>query len=193
MNTRSSERICALAELLKMYADGASRLLGDQWEEGDVSCSALRRIILPDAFYTTDGLIETTLTVLNNMGAYIEVINSELNRYLPFLATTEMLAIAIRYGIGREKAHNIIKKYAVNEALKMREQGNYKNQLVKLLARNPVFKKAGISEKELILIFSNRIHFLGNALKQIKAVKEKVNPFLKKYKKLRKYEPREIL
>ena len=37
MNTRSSERICSLAELLKMYTDGASRIAGDQWEEGDVS------------------------------------------------------------------------------------------------------------------------------------------------------------
>jgi adenylosuccinate lyase len=60
MNTRSTERICAFSQMLKMYADGASRLAGDQWEEGDISCSALRRVIIPDAFYATDGLIETT-------------------------------------------------------------------------------------------------------------------------------------
>ncbi|MCK4520964.1 MAG: adenylosuccinate lyase, partial [Nanoarchaeota archaeon] len=91
MNTRSSERICSFSELLKMYADGASRLSGDQWEEGDVSCSALRRVIIPDSFYTSDGLCETTLTVLNNMGAYPAVIDKETDKYLPFLATTEIL------------------------------------------------------------------------------------------------------
>jgi len=105
MNTRSTERICALNQLLKMYVDGASRLLGDQWEEGDVSCSAIRRALIPNAFYVTDGIIETTLTVLNNMGVYPAVINKEIERYLPFLATTQILVKAVKHGIGREAAH----------------------------------------------------------------------------------------
>jgi len=155
MNTRSSERICAFAELLKMYADGASRLAGDQWEEGDVSCSAMRRVIIPDSFYTTDGLIETTLTVLNGMGPYPAVITKEVDRYLPFLATTEMLAIAVRHGIGREEAHSTIKRHAIGEALNMREKGSRENRLVQLLANDPVFKKAGIEESELQGIFSD--------------------------------------
>ena len=95
MNTRSSERICAFSELLKMYVDGGSRLSGDQWEEGDVSCSAIRRVLIPDAFYASDGLLETTLTVLNQMGAYPAVISKEVDRYLPFLATTEILGLAV--------------------------------------------------------------------------------------------------
>ncbi|MFH1179784.1 MAG: adenylosuccinate lyase, partial [Candidatus Bathyarchaeota archaeon] len=116
MNTRSTERICAFSELLKMYADGGSRLAGDQWEEGDVSCSALRRVLIPDAFYACDGLLETTLTVLNQMGAYPAVISKEVDRYLPFLATTEVLDMAVQRGIGREQAHGLIKKHAISEA-----------------------------------------------------------------------------
>jgi len=193
MNTRSSERICAFGELLKMYADGASRLAGDQWEEGDVSCSALRRVIIPDSFYTTDGLIETTLTVLNEMGAYPAVITKEVDRYLPFLATTEMLAMAVRHGIGREKAHSIIKKYAIGEALRMREKGSNENNLVRLLANDPAFKKAGIGESQLQGIFSDRVHFVGNAFRQIDAVKEKSKPLLKRYAEVARYEPGDIL
>ena len=121
MNTRSTERICAFSELLKMYADGGSRLSGDQWEEGDVSCSALRRVLIPDSFYVTDGLLETTLTVLNQMGAYPAVISKEVDRYLPFLATTEILGVAVLHGMGREQSHSLIKKHAITEALKMRD------------------------------------------------------------------------
>ncbi len=193
MNTRSSERICAFAELLKMYTDGASRLMGDQWEEGDVSCSAVRRVILPDSFYTTDGLIETTLTVLNQMGAYPAVIDQELERYLPFLATTEILIIAYEHGLGREEAHNIIKKYALPEALKMREKGTSENKLIVRLAMDPVFKEAGISIEELSKVVEDKKHFIGNALEQIDEVRRKSKPLLDRYEEEAGYEPREIL
>jgi adenylosuccinate lyase len=193
MNTRSSERICAFAELLKMYADGASRLAGDQWEEGDVSCSALRRVIIPDAFYASDGLIETTLTVLNQMGAYPAVISKEVDRYLPFLATTEVLGIAMKHGLGREKAHGVIKKHAVGEALNMRKTGSAENRLMGLLSEDPVFKAAGITAEELAQVLRDTAHFVGNASQQIDAVAEKARHTLGRYPREASYEPREIL
>jgi adenylosuccinate lyase len=193
MNTRSTERICAFSNLIKMYADGASRLVGDQWEEGDVSCSAIRRVLIPDAFYVSDGLIETTLTVLDNMGAYPAIIINELNRYLPFLATTQFLGIALKHGIGREKAHSVIKKHAISEALKMREDGLNENKLVQLLANDPIFIEAGIKEKELSAIISDYTHFVGNAQCQIDAVKLKARSILTKYKREATYEPGDIL
>jgi len=193
MNTRSTERICAFSELQKMYADGASRLAGDQWEEGDVSCSAIRRVIMPDAFYAADGLVETTLTVLNQMGAYPAVIGRELDRYLPFLATTEILALAVKHGMGREEAHAAIKRHAVAEALRMRERGISDNRLVELLAGEPVFKAVGVTPKELRRVLRDKSHFVGNAYQQILAVKEKAAPLLKKYGKEAAYEPGAIL
>ena len=193
MNTRSSERICAFSELLKMYADGGSRLAGDQWEEGDVSCSAIRRVLIPDAFYASDGLLETTLTVLNQMGAYPAVISKEVDRYLPFLATTEILGLAVKHGIGREKAHSLIKKHAIAEALRMREEGSDVNQLMDRLCTEPEFKEAGITEAILSSILEDKTHFLGNADAQITAVQEKTKPLRTKYVKEASYEPGDIL
>jgi adenylosuccinate lyase len=193
MNTRSTERICAFSHLLKMYADGASRIAGDQWEEGDVSCSALRRVIIPDAYYASDGLVETTLTVLNQMGAYPAVIEEELDRYLPFLATTSILGAALSHGMGREKAHAIIKKHAVAEALRMREQGAPVNNLVPLLVQDPDFKEAGITAEELDQTLKDRTRFIGNSFNQIDAVKTKAQPMLKRYAAQARYEPEDIL
>jgi len=192
MNTRSSERICGLAELLKMYADGASRLSGDQWEEGDVSCSVMRRIIVPDALYASDGLCETTLTVLNNMGVYPHMIHKELERYLPFLTTTEILMMAIQAGIGREQGHSIIKKYAVAEALQMRSEG-HAPALAEKLAQDPVFKKAGITAERIQAVLKEQTHFLGNAREQIQSVTAKAGDLLRKYPQAAQYEPGEIL
>jgi adenylosuccinate lyase len=193
MNTRSTERICAFSELLKMYADGGSRLSGDQWEEGDVSCSAIRRVLIPDAFYTTDGLLETTLTVLNQMGAYPAVISKEVDRYLPFLATTEILNLAVRNGIGREKAHSLIKKHAISEALKMREEGVESNRLIERLSDEIEFKGADITKAMLQELLSEKQHFLGNAKEQIDLVHEKAEPILQKYGREASYESEDIL
>ncbi len=193
MNTRSSERICGFAELLKMYADGASRLAGDQWEEGDVSCSVLRRVIIPDAFYAMDGLCETVLTVLNDMGAYPAVIRHEIERYLPFLATTEMLMVAVKAGVGREAAHGVIKKHAVAEALRLRRTGETHNRLADLVAADPAFQAAGLHEESLKSILSDMTHFVGRAKSQIAAVCSKADELVRKHPAESAYEPGGIL
>ena len=123
MNTRSCERVNGLQVLLRGYAGMAAELAGAQWNEGDVFCSVVRRVALPDAFFAVDGQIETFLTVLEEFGAYPAVIQRELDRYLPFLATTKVLIAAVRAGVGREEAHEVIKEHAVAVALAMRERG----------------------------------------------------------------------
>jgi len=191
MNTRSSERICSMAEALKMYSDGASRISGDQWEEGDVSDSLLRRVIIPDSFYTADGLCETTLTILNEMGTYPEVIRQELDKYLPFLATTEILMAATDSGIGREEAHKIIKENAVAAALDMR--AGKEPQLAHRLAANLEFSSKGLTEGRINGMLLNREHFIGLARQQIDAVISDSRYLLNKYQKEAAYEPGEIL
>ncbi len=192
MNTRSAERICGFSTLVKMYTDGASRLAGDQWEEGDVSCSVVRRIVLPDALYASDGLCETTLTVLSNMGAYPVTIEKEVDRYLPFLASTEILMTAVKAGVGRETAHEAIKRHAVAEAMAMRQDGS-SPRLSKKLANDAVFKNAGITEDQINAILADKRHFVGNAAKQMAQVASKASPLLDRYANEARYEPGEIL
>ena len=98
MNTRSCERVNGLAVVLRGYLSMVGELAGDQWNEGDVSCSVVRRVALPDAFFAADGLFRTFITVLDEFGAFPAVIQRELDRYLPFLATTKVLMAAVRRG-----------------------------------------------------------------------------------------------
>ncbi|NCY17481.1 MAG: adenylosuccinate lyase, partial [Actinobacteria bacterium] len=101
MNSRSCERIGGFLAILRGHLTMVASLAGDQWNEGDVSCSVVRRVALPDAFLAIDGLFETFLTVLDDFGAYPAVIERELDRYLPFLATTKVLMASVRHGVGR--------------------------------------------------------------------------------------------
>ena len=133
MNTRSCERVNGLAVVLRGQLSMVGELAGDQWNEGDVSCSVVRRVALPDAFFATDGLFQTFLTVLDEFGVFPAVVQRELDRYLPFLTTTKVLMAAVRNGVGREEAHEAIKEHAVAVALEMR-QGRAVNDLLERFA-----------------------------------------------------------
>ena len=133
MNSRSCERVNGLAVVLRGHLSMVGELAGDQWNEGDVSDSVVRRVALPDAFFAADGLFQTFLTVLDEFGAFPAVVQRELDRYLPFLATTKVLMAAVRNGVGRETAHEAIKTAAVGAALDMR-QGADNDVLARLAA-----------------------------------------------------------
>lgn len=113
MNSRSSERINGFHTILKGYQTMAAGLAGDQWNEGDVSCSVVRRVMLPDAFFAVDGMFETFLTILGQMDAYPAVVEAENNHYLPFLLTTTIMMEAVKAGVGRETAHHAIKELSL--------------------------------------------------------------------------------
>ena len=164
MNSRSCERIGGLLAILRGHLTMVASLAGDQWNEGDVSCSVVRRVALPDAFLAIDGLFETFLTVLADFGSYPAVIERELDRYLPFLATTKVLVAAVRNGVGREQAHEAIKEHAVAAALRLREDGAEGNDLIERLAADP---RLGLAPDELAGVLADPIDFVGRAPEQV--------------------------
>ena len=164
MNSRSCERIGGFLTILRGHLTMVGSLAGDQWNEGDVSCSVVRRVALPDAFFAIDGLFETFLTVLSYFGAYPAVIERELDRYLPFLATTKVLVAAVRNGVGREQAHEAIKEHAVAAALRLREQGAEGNDLLDRLAADP---RLGLDAAQLAVVLAAPIEFVGRAPDQV--------------------------
>ena len=187
MNTRSCERVNGLTVILRGYASMVSELAGDQWNEGDVSCSVVRRVALPDAFYAIDGLLETMLTVLNEFGAFPAVIAAELDRYLPFLATTKIFMASVKAGVGREVAHEAIKEHAVAAALGMRE-GKANNFLDAISddARIP-FKRA-----ELDALIGNPLEFTGDARQQVARVVSRIDAITSAHPAAAQYKPHNI-
>ena len=187
MNTRSCERINGLSVVLRGYAAMVSELSGDQWNEGDVSCSVVRRVAMPDAFFAMDGLLETTLTVLNEFGAFPSVIQAELDRYLPFLATTKILMASVKAGVGREVAHEVIKEHAVKAALAMRE--GKANSLLDALAADA---RIPLDRKALDALISQPIEFTGDARQQIARVVDRIDAITSAHPAAAQYKPHSI-
>ncbi|GAA1457388.1 adenylosuccinate lyase [Williamsia maris] len=189
MNTRSCERVNGLAVILRGYGSMAAELAGAQWNEGDVFCSVVRRVALPDAFFAIDGLMETFLTVLAEFGAYPAVIEKELARYLPFLATTKVLIAAVRAGVGRETAHEAIKENAVAVALAMREQGREPDLIDRLAADD----RLPLDRAALDAALADKAAFVGAAEQQVADVVDAVGRLVAQYPDAAGYAPAPIL
>ena len=191
MNTRSCERVNGFAVIIRGYASMAGELAGSQWNEGDVACSVVRRVALPDAFFALDGLFETILTVLEEFGAFPAVIERELARYLPFLATTKILMAAVRAGVGRETAHEVIKEHAVAVALDMRgAAGADGSELIARLADDGRLK---LSREELQALISQPLEFTGAAGAQVAKVAQHVAKVVSQTPGADSYSPEPIL
>jgi adenylosuccinate lyase len=188
MNTRSCERVNGLNVVLRGYMNMTSELSGTQWNEGDVSCSVVRRVALPGSFFALDGLLETILTVLQEFGVFKGAIKAEFEKYLPFLATTKILMASVKKGVGREVAHEAIKKHAIASALNMRE-----GKPQDLIARLANEKVLNLTEAELNSLLTEPLSFVGLAQQQVSDIAEKVAVIVKKYPQAASYTPSPIL
>jgi adenylosuccinate lyase len=165
MNSRSSERINGMMVLLRGYNTMAADLVGDQWNEGDVSCSVVRRIVIPDSFYVIDGLLHTFMTILQEFGIFEDQINAELNENLPLLATTKILMECVKAGLGREAAHELIKKHSTKSK-------DFFGSLV-------VEKDFPLTLDQMNLLIKNPADFAGIAIQQSDEVKKLISKKIK--------------
>jgi adenylosuccinate lyase len=188
VNARNCERICGFSTILGGYTAMTAGLAGHQWNEGDVSCSVVRRVALPDAFFAIDGLFETYVTVLRQMEIFPATISAENERNLPFLATTTILMEAVKHGAGRETAHEAIKEHALAAAKALRSGGD-----ADLLGRLANDKRVGLGKKKLQQVLTESERFVGAAPHQVDEFVAAVAPVVKRTKGAADYVPGKLL
>ena len=190
MNSRSCERVNGFHAILKGHLTMATNLAGDQWNEGDVSCSVVRRVMLPDAFYAMDGLYETFLTILGQMDAYPAVIEKENSHYLPFLLTTTIMMEAVKAGVGRETAHEAIKEHAVATVKDLRNGIVSENNLLERLSADA---RLPLDSESLNVILKLGRENVGQAKVQITQFSEAIKKIIEGYPESFDYKPGSIL
>jgi adenylosuccinate lyase len=176
MNSRSCERINGLAVVLRGYLSMISEISGDQWNEGDVSDSVVRRVALSDAFFALDAIIETTLTVLNEFGIFEANIKKEIEEQLPFLATTKILMAAVKAGAGRETAHEALKELSTKALIARRE-----GKPISLLDEIAADPRIPLDKSALETIISNPKEFIGDATSQTERVITRIEAAIKDF------------
>ncbi len=182
-NARSSERITALAHILGGHLAMVTALVGDQWNEGDVSCSAVRRVALPDASFAVDGLFETFLAVLRGFAVYPDRIAAELGRELPFLATTKLLLALVKRDVGREDAHAAVKEHALVAA----------GDGPAFLARLAGDARIGLSAADLTALIGDPLDLAGAAPAQVAAFVARVDEVAKRHPAAAAYAGADVL
>jgi adenylosuccinate lyase len=190
MNARSCERIGGFTAILGGYVTMLMGIAGDQWNEGDVSCSVVRRVALPDAFFAVDGLLETFLHVLQDFTVFPEMVERELQRYLPFLGATKLLMAAVKAGLGRETAHHVIQQHALAVASELRQGKLERNDLVARLSADPRFPLTGI---DLDQVLSAPLELTGAAGVQVLAFVEQVQVLQQRFPAANTLTPGQLL
>ncbi|HKI99449.1 MAG TPA: adenylosuccinate lyase [bacterium] len=190
MNARNCERINGFQTLLAGYQEMVARLAGNQWNEGDVSCSVVRRVALPSAMFAMDGALETFLTVLREMEIYEAAIAREVRNALPFLATTTLLMEGVKAGGGRETLHEVIRKHSVAVARGLRDGSLAENDLAARLGADPAFP---LDQRQVEAVLGDPQRFLGDAPGQTDAFIARAAALRQRFPAAQDYRPEPVI
>jgi adenylosuccinate lyase len=145
----------------------AIELSGNQWNEGDVSCSAARRVIIPNSFFVVDGVLNSLVHILKNIKVNEANINSEIERELPKLASSKILMVSVSKGVGREFAHKKIK-----ELIK-----KHNENLSAFKQALPLESELKIDEQSIESIFQDKKSLIGLSINQCETVLKRIDKF----------------
>ena len=184
MNARLCERIAGLKVVLSGHMAMAAELSGAQWNEGDVSCSVVRRVMLPDAFYACDGILETFISVLDSLEVFEDSLKAEIAANLPYLASTRLLTAAVERGMGREEAHAALSKHL------MADKAVSVAGLASSLGKDNDF---ALSETEVNALLKDPLLHTGAAQSQVAAFSAVAEDYLKRFPNAAEYTPAEVI
>jgi len=128
--------------------------------------------------------------VLDEFGAYPAVIERELGRYMPFLATTKILVAAVKKGIGREIAYAAIQDHAKAVALEMRQKGLDQNDLYDRLGND---ERIPFNSEQIRDLVGKPLDFIGDSHGQVARFTERVQQIIKDHPEAALYKPFSIL
>jgi adenylosuccinate lyase len=147
-NPVRSERICALARYVIVDAMNAPLTASVQWFERTLDDSANRRISMPEGFLAVDAILRLCLNVTAGMVVNEQVIAKAVERYLPFIATENLLMHAVQKGGDRQEIHEIIRQHSMTQTARLKQGEDC--LLLESLADDPAFPLSAAEIDELM-------------------------------------------
>lgn len=148
-----AERVCSLARFAISLNENPLYTMAVQWLERSLDDSANRRLCLPEAFLTTDALLNLLTHISAHLVIHPEAIQEHVQEEIPFLATENILMSCVKKGKDRQTLHEKLRGYSLSA----------KKDLLSQIARDPDF---GLSEDDLLKLV-NVTHFVGRAPAQV--------------------------
>ena len=174
-NPMRSERMASLARYVITDSLNPAFTAATQWFERTLDDSANKRISVPEAFLAVDAILSLYLNIISGLKLYPKIIERNLNRELPFMATENILMYCVKEkGGDRQELHEAIRRHSVAAAAVVKEEGGENDLLERILAA-PAFK---LTRKELDSIMDVR-QFVGRSAEQTEEfVRGVVEPIL---------------
>jgi len=142
-NPMRAERTTALSRFVLSLASSPAMTASEQWFERTLDDSANRRIVIPEAFLATDGILEILINVAGGLVVYPKVIGQRINAELPFMATENIMMAAVKAGGNRQQLHEKIRQHSQAAAAQVKQQGK-PNDLIERLKTDDVFSKVNL-------------------------------------------------
>lgn len=137
-NPMRCERINALARFVLSLESNANDTHSVQYFERTLDDSANRRLVLPESFLACDAILILYGTIAAGMEVHPARIALRVRDELPFMATEELIVRAVRAGMSRQDAHEVIRRHSIAAARAVKDEGK-PNDLLQRLAADPAF------------------------------------------------------
>ena len=177
-NPMRSERIAALCNYVICDALNPAITASTQWFERTLDDSANKRISVAEAFLAIDGILDLYLNITDGLVVYPKVIEADLQKELPFMATENIMMDAVKAGKDRQELHELIRQHSMAAGRVVKEEGK-PNDLIDRIANDENF---GMT-KEKILNIMDPIQFVGRSVQQTEEFfQDYIDPVLSKEK-----------
>jgi adenylosuccinate lyase len=176
-NPMRSERMAALANFVISDATNPALTASTQWFERTLDDSANKRMSIPEAFLATDGILDLYLNITDGLVVYPKVIEANLLKELPFMATENIMMDAVKAGGDRQELHEKIRQHSMAAGKVVKEEGK-PNDLIDRIAADESF---GLSKEQILSVMEPK-NFVGRAPQQTEEFfAEYINPILEKH------------
>lgn len=136
-NPMRCERICSLSRYVLTVAMNPSLTSSTQWFERTLDDSANRRISIPECFLATDSVLKIMNNVVSNLVVNEKIVEKQVNEYLPFIASENLMMAAVKNGGDRQEIHEVIRECSNVATARMKE--GLDCNLLELLAERKEF------------------------------------------------------
>jgi adenylosuccinate lyase len=177
-NPMRSERIAALARYVITNSLNPAFTASAQWLERTLDDSANKRISIAEGFLAVDGILSLVINIAGGLVVNPAVIERNLMRELPFMATENIMMDCVKKGGDRQQLHERIRVHSI-EAGRRVKQGDGNNDLLERIAADPAF---GVTLEELQGMLSPS-RYVGRAPEQTaEFLSLQVNPILERHR-----------
>jgi adenylosuccinate lyase len=169
------ERITGLARWLMGLVQQPLFTAAQQMFERTLDDSSNKRLSIPEAFLTTDAILDMLVHVSRGLVVNQNVIAQRLAAELPFMTTENILMAAVKAGGDRQDLHERIRRHSMAAGAEVKEHGR-PNDLIARLKADPAFKAVDMAD-----IMDPR-KYTGRAAQQVdEFVRQIVEPIRQRY------------